>query len=160
MKHDPPSIAQRILAGDLSAIPQTGFELYSPAEWRREARTALDCEDDGELVVMARRERLWAWFCRDVEAAEIAEDHDFEDYAAKHSWMLDRPSPEMQRGLAIFAALQSARSQAEAEIGPIPLSYAYGEVPTREWLQRFDDRFKWRIAVERRVDELMKQTAA
>ena len=102
MKHDPPSIAQRILAGDLSAIPQTGFELYSTAEWRKEARMALDCEDDGELVVMARRERLWAWFCRDVEAGEIAEDHDFEDYAAKHSWMLDRPSLVMEGGCESF----------------------------------------------------------
>ena len=66
----------------------------------------------------------------------------------------------VKRGRAIFAALQSARSQAEAEIGPIPSAYAYGEVPTREWNQRLNERANWRIAVERRVDELMKQNAA
>ena len=66
----------------------------------------------------------------------------------------------MERGLAIFAALQAARLQAEAEIGPIPSAYAYGEVPTAEWHQRLNERANWRIAFQRRVDELMKQTAA
>lgn len=50
----PASIAERILAGDLSDCP----EYYSDEEWRREAQACLDCEDDGPLIDMIAEGRM------------------------------------------------------------------------------------------------------
>ena len=73
------SLAERILAGDLSDCP----EYYSDEEWRREAQCALDGDDRDLLWMLAdceRRDRHADWqrsarnpreaMCRDMMSVE------------------------------------------------------------------------------------------
>ena len=52
--HQPPSLAERILAGDM---PQADYPIWTAQQWRDEAQMALDCEDEDELYSMLAMQR-------------------------------------------------------------------------------------------------------